>query len=160
MEEAMREQVRAFAARGLESLEQEDLPDARGNLVLTCEALRDRKGAETCCSREEMEALDRVLRELEAFPKLAANSGGFPAGSGRGPVLWSRPVPDLLPVQFQLRSGHGDPAGPGPSGMERADPGREKIPLKVSRKIHIYNWRKIALYDIIIVHEVCKSRII
>ena len=48
MEEAMREQVRAFAARGLESLEQEDLPDARGNLVLTCEALRDRKGAETC----------------------------------------------------------------------------------------------------------------
>lgn len=75
MEEAMREQVRAFAARGLESLEQEDLPDARGNLVLTCEALRDRKGAETCCSREEMEALDRVLRELEAFPKLAANAG-------------------------------------------------------------------------------------
>jgi len=74
MEEALREQVRDFAARGLKSLEQEDMPDARGNLAFTREALRDRKTAESSCSREEMAVLDRVLKEVEAFPKLAANA--------------------------------------------------------------------------------------
>ena len=69
MDEAMREQARAFAAQGLKSLEQEDMPDAQGNLVSTQEALRDRKAAEACCSRE-----DRVLKEVETFPKVAANA--------------------------------------------------------------------------------------
>lgn len=74
MDEAMREQARAFAAQGLKSLEQEDMPDAQGNLVSTQEALRDRKAAEVCCSREELAELDRVLKEVETFPKVAANA--------------------------------------------------------------------------------------
>ena len=74
MDEAMREQARAFAAQGLKSLEQEDMPDAQGNLVSTQEALRDRKAAEACCSREELAELDRVLKEVETFPKVAANA--------------------------------------------------------------------------------------
>ena len=74
MDEAMREQARAFAAQGLKSLEQEDMPDAQGNLVSTQEALRDRKAAEACCSREELAELERVLKEVETFPKVAANA--------------------------------------------------------------------------------------
>lgn len=74
MDEAMREQARAFAAQGLKSLEQEDMPDAQGNLVSTQEALRDRKAAEACCSREELAELDRVLKEVETFPKVATNA--------------------------------------------------------------------------------------
>lgn len=74
MDEAMREQARAFAAQGLKSLEQEDMPDAQGNLVSTQEALRDRKAAEACCSREELAELERVLKEVEKFPKVAANA--------------------------------------------------------------------------------------
>lgn len=77
MDEAMREQARAFAAQGLKSLEQEDMPDAQGNLVSTQEALRDRKAAEACCSREELAELDRVLKEVETFPKVAANAQDF-----------------------------------------------------------------------------------
>lgn len=74
MDEAMREQARAFAAQGLKSLEQEDMPDAQGNLVSTQEALRDRKAAEACCSREELAELERVLKEVETFPKVTANA--------------------------------------------------------------------------------------
>ena len=74
MDETMREQVRAFAAQGLKSLEQEDLPDVQGSLVLTCEALRDRKKAEGSCSQAELDELDRVLLTLEDSPKLAANA--------------------------------------------------------------------------------------
>lgn len=74
MDEAMREQARAFVAQGLKSLEQEDMPDAQGNLVSTQEALRDRKAAEACCSREELAELDWVLKEVETFPKVAANA--------------------------------------------------------------------------------------
>ena len=74
MDESMREQARAFAAQGLKSLEQEDMPDAQGNLVSTQEALRDRKAAEACCSWEELAELDRVLKEVETFPKVAANA--------------------------------------------------------------------------------------
>lgn len=74
MDEAMREQVRDFAAQGLKSLEQEDMPDVQGNLVCTREALRDRKAAEGFCSRAELAALDQGLAEVEAFPKRAANA--------------------------------------------------------------------------------------
>lgn len=74
MDETMREQVRAFAAQGLKSLEQEDLPDVQGSLVLTCEALRDRKKAEGSCNQAELDELDRVLLALEDSPKLAANA--------------------------------------------------------------------------------------
>ncbi len=74
MDETMREQVRAFAAQGLKSLEQEDLPDVQGSLVLTCEALRDRKKAEGSCNQAELDELDRVLLVLEDSPKLAANA--------------------------------------------------------------------------------------
>lgn len=74
MDEAMREQVREFAARGLKSLEKEDLPDAQDSLVLTCEAVRDCEAAGTICSREEMKNLEQVLKELENSPKLAANA--------------------------------------------------------------------------------------
>lgn len=50
------------------------MPDAQGNLVSTQEALRDRKAAEACCSRGELAELDRVLKEVETFPKVAANA--------------------------------------------------------------------------------------
>ena len=129
MDEAMREQARAFAAQGLKSLEQEDMPDAQGNLVSTQEALRDRKAAEACCSREELAELDRVLKEVETFPKVAANAQDslldlegircYPAGRF------------LIFYRYNSTAvGDGDPAGTGPSGMELPDPGWKEIPLK------------------------------